>query len=134
MSRKTTAELDVWPREPRCRVCRDPFVRRRVNDLLGRRGFPVVLEDGRFHQITYADILRALEPINESRDKRDRITYDSLWVHAQRHYELAGIAAYWRSWMDKEVRNALADKAVAPLSNRRSRVKPSTKNSTTSKD
>ena len=40
--------------------------------------------------ITYADILRDLEPLNEGRDKRDRITYDSLWIHAKRHYDLAG--------------------------------------------
>ena len=29
------------------------------------------------------------------------------WVHAKRHYDLAGIAAYWRARMDKELRNAL---------------------------
>ena len=36
-----------------------------------------------------------------------RITYDSLWVHAKRHYDLAGIAVYWRARMYKELRNAL---------------------------
>ena len=36
-----------------------------------------------------------------------RITYDTLWVHAKRHYDLAGIAAYWRARMCKELRNAL---------------------------
>ena len=48
----------------------------------------------RFHRITLTEILRDLAPLNEGRDKRDRITYDSLWVHAKRHYDLAGIAAY----------------------------------------
>ena len=36
-----------------------------------------------------------------------RITYDTLWVHAKRHYDLAGIAVYWRVRMYKELRNAL---------------------------
>jgi hypothetical protein len=110
MGRKIRAELpDVWPREPRCRICRDPHVRRLVNDLLGYRGFPVVLDNGKCHQVTYADILRHLEPINESRDKRNRITYNSLWNHAKRHYDLAAIAAYCISRMDKELRKALGD-------------------------
>jgi len=41
------------------------------------------------------------------RDKKDRITFDSLWVHAKRHYDLAGVAAYWRARMHKELMNAL---------------------------
>jgi hypothetical protein len=113
MSRTTRAEPpDIQPREPRCRICRDPHVRRLVNDLLDRRGVPVFLEDGKSHQITYTDILRHLEPINEGRAKAERITYDSLWVHAKRHYDLAGIAAYCISRMDKELRNALGDKGL----------------------
>lgn len=38
-------------------------------------------QDSRDH---YADILGHLEPVNKGRDKRDRITYDSLRVHAKR--------------------------------------------------
>ena len=38
---------------------------------------------------------------------RDRITYDSLWVHAKRHYDHAAITAYWRARMHKELMNAL---------------------------
>ena len=56
----------------------------------------------RLHRITLTEILRDLEPLNEGRDKRDRITYDSLWIHAKRHYDLAGTAAYWRTRMSKE--------------------------------
>ena len=40
--------------------------------------------------------------------KRDRITYDSLWVHAKRHYDLAGVTAYWMAQMDKELMKALS--------------------------
>jgi len=52
-------------------------------------------------------ILRDLAPLNEGRDKRDQISYHSLWVHAKRHYDLAGIVAYRRTRMHKEFRKAL---------------------------
>jgi hypothetical protein len=111
MSRKARAELeDVWPREPRCRICRDETVRILVNELLDWHGGPIILGRGKTHRITYADILRAL---NEGRDKRERISYDSLWIHAKRHYDLAGIVAYWSARMDKELRKALGGQRVA---------------------
>ena len=81
---------------------RDEPVRVAVNDLLDWRGVPIFLGRGKTHLVTYADILRDLEPLNEGRDKRDQMTYDSLWVHAKRHYGLAGIAAYRRTRMSKE--------------------------------
>jgi hypothetical protein len=90
--------------EPRCRICRDPTVRRLVNALLDWRGAPI-LEGGK--TVTYITILAWLEPINEGRQRGDRITYDSLWVHAKRHYDLAGITAYWGARLDTELRNAL---------------------------
>ena len=92
---------DVERGEPRCRVCRDPDIRSLVDDLLVLRGIPIILGRGKFHRITLTEILRDLAPLNEGRDKRDQITYDSLWVHAKRHYDLAGIAAYWRTRMSK---------------------------------
>src|SRR6478735_733453 len=85
---------DFERREPRCRICRDESVRVLVNELLDWHGVPIILGRGKTHRVTYADILRDLAPFNEGRDERDRITYDSLWVHAKRHYDLAGIAAY----------------------------------------
>ena len=78
-----------------------------VNELLDWHGAPIILGRGKTHVVTYADILRDLEPLNEGRDKRDRITYDSLWVHAKRHYDDAAITAYWRARMHKELMNAL---------------------------
>ena len=98
---------DVEPREPRCRICRDEAVRVRVNDLLHRRGAPIFLGRGKTHVVTYADILRTLESLNEGRDERDRITYDSLWIHAKRHRDIAGVAAYWAARMNRELRSAL---------------------------
>ena len=112
-----TVRADLLPREPRCRICRDPAVRRLVNDLLDPRGVPVILEGGSMrHRITYTDILGMLEPINEGRDKGDQITYDSLWIHAKRHYDVARVAAYWGARMDKELRSALGITGVGHLS------------------
>jgi len=93
--------------EPRCRICRDETVCVRVNELLDWRGVPIILGRGKTHMVTYADILRDLEPLNERRDKKDRITYDSLRVHAKRHYDLAGIMADWEAKLDKEMKNVL---------------------------
>ena len=39
------------------------------------------------------------------RDQTDRITYDSLWIHAKRHYELAGIATYWSARIYKDLKD-----------------------------
>ena len=94
--------VDFERREPRCRICRDETVRVVVNELLDWRGVPIILGRGKTHRITLTEILRDLEPLNEGRDKRDRITYDCLWIHAKRHYDLAGIAAYRRTRMSKE--------------------------------
>ena len=99
--------VDVERREPRCRICRDEGVRLLVNELLDWRGVPIIVEGGKWHRISYADILRGLEPLNEVRDERDRITYDSLWIHAKRHRDVAGVAAYWAARMNREFRSAL---------------------------
>ena len=98
---------DFERREPRCRICRHETVRILVDELLDSRGVPVIAEGGKTHRITLTEILHSLEPINEGRDNRDRITYNSLWIHFQRHYSLAGIAAYWRTRMSKEFKEAL---------------------------
>jgi hypothetical protein len=93
---------DFERREPRCRICREESVRVLVNDLLDWHGVPIILGRGKSHRVTYADILRALEFLNEGRDKREQISYDNVWVHAKRHYDLAGVSAYWRSRTSKE--------------------------------
>jgi hypothetical protein len=93
---------DFERREPRCRICRDEAVRVVVNGLLDWRGVPVIRTGGKTHRITLTEILRSLEPLSEGRDERHRITYDSLWIHAKRHYDLAGTAAYWSARMSKE--------------------------------
>ncbi|HNK15515.1 MAG TPA: hypothetical protein PKL10_02500 [Nitrospira sp.] len=108
MSMKARAErVDVLPREPRCRICRDPDVRRLVNEMLDWRGFPIHLGCGKKSVVTFASILRDMEPLNEGRDIGDWITYNSLWVHAKRHYDIDGVVAYWGARIFKELRMGL---------------------------
>ena len=74
-----------------------------VNELLDWRGVPIISggsQDTPDHSPPRS--CAWLEPINEGRDKWDRITYDSLWIHFQGHYSLAGITAYWGAQMSKE--------------------------------
>jgi hypothetical protein len=94
-------------REPRCRICRDESVRMLVNQLLDWRGVPTSFGQRTSHKVTYADILRHLEPLNVGRDERDRITYDSLLVHAKRHCDPEALAVYWTARMPRELRKAL---------------------------
>jgi hypothetical protein len=117
MSTETSAErARIEPREPRCRICRDPDVRRLVNDLLGWRGVPAILEGrNKRRAITYTDIFSMLEPLNEGRDEKDRITYDSLWVHAKRHYDIEGVVDYWTARFPRELRKALRESRAQNL-------------------
>ena len=86
--------LDFQRKEPRCRICRDESVPgSSYNDLLDWRGVPIILGGGKTHLVTYADILRELEPLNEGRDKKDRISYDSMGPR-QEALRPAGKAAY----------------------------------------
>ena len=84
---------DFERREPRCRICRDETVRVWSMSCWTGAVSRAIWAGGKTHRITLTEILRFLEPINEGRDKRDRITYDALWVHFQRHDRLAGRTA-----------------------------------------
>jgi hypothetical protein len=95
-------------REPRCHVCREEALRLLVNRLLDWQGIPIPLGPRKFRKVTYADILRELEPINAQRDETDRISYDNLWTHAKRHYELAGVVAYRVAQLPEDLAKALA--------------------------
>ncbi|MCR8695215.1 hypothetical protein NWP13_22015 [Rhodococcus pyridinivorans] len=65
--------------EPRCRVCRNDVVRRKVNDLLAAGA-------------TYAAIHRAVAEDNAGVDEADRVTVDSIRRHAARHYPVQNVA------------------------------------------
>jgi len=108
-----SVRADFEPKEPRCRICRDESVRSLVNDLLDWRGTPIIRGRGKTHRVSYADILRHLAPLNEGRDRRDRITYDSLWNHAKRHYDVIGTTAYFMAQVDKMLRDAFDSSRTA---------------------
>lgn len=102
--------------EPRCRVCRDPLVRRRVNDLLEERRLVNAMINicgaststaAAPSKVSYTSILAELEPFNEGLAERDRVTYSSLWVHSRRHESPQGMVAHWAARADKELRRAL---------------------------
>lgn len=114
--RTRTERAEVMPREPRCRICRHESVRLQVNKLLDWRGVRIPVGRGKTNVVTYASILRDLQPLNEGRDTGDRITYDSLWVHAKRHYDVNGISEYWNARIYKELRKGLRGRrTVRPI-------------------
>ena len=65
--------------EPRCRICRNDSVRRKVNGLLATGA-------------SYAMVLRALGEDNAALDKGDRITIDSVRNHCGRHFPVQSVA------------------------------------------
>ncbi len=106
----STESLALQIDEPRCRVCRDPSVRRHVNELLRFRGGLIPQGDGTSHRVTYKDVLRALEPINKNEAVENRITYDSLRTHKKRHFDIEGVIKYWCAKMDKDLSDLFGTK------------------------
>jgi hypothetical protein len=108
MVQKTNAlRTALRRREPRCRICRDDAVRIQVDRLLDWVGIPIMMGNNKFHVVTYADILRDLEPLNGRRTPKDRITYNSLWNHAKRHHDLDGLLDHWGRRVEKEFEDIL---------------------------
>jgi hypothetical protein len=83
--------------EPRCRVCRNPVVREKVNGLL---------IDG----VSYAMVLRALEGENNKLDKRDRVSIDSIRNHTTRHFPVQNTAgATYRAILEQRAQENAVD-------------------------
>jgi hypothetical protein len=82
--------------EPRCRVCRNDVVRKKVNDLLASGS-------------SYAMIVRALEEENATLDGH-QITLDSVRNHASRHFPVQNVAkATYREILERRAREAQID-------------------------
>jgi hypothetical protein len=78
--------------EPRCRVCRNDQVRKKVNDLLATGA-------------SYAMVLRALGEHNAELDKCDRVTIDSVRNHCGRHFPVQNVArATYRAILERRAR------------------------------
>jgi len=89
--------INGLPLEPRCRVCRNDEVRRKVNDLLSSGA-------------SYAMVLRALAKDNAKLDKRDRVTIDSIRQHTKRHFPVQNVArATYRAILEQRAKDAGVD-------------------------
>ena len=78
--------------EPRCRVCRNDQVRKKVNDLLATGA-------------SYAMVVRALAADNAELDKCDRVTIDSVRNHCGRHFPVQNVAkATYREILERRAK------------------------------
>ena len=80
--------------EPRCRVCRNDVLRKKVNDMLATGA-------------SYAMIVRALTADNAELDKCDRVTIDSVRNHCTRHFPVQNVAS--ATYQDNLERRAKAN-------------------------
>jgi hypothetical protein len=89
--------VDGFHIEPRCRVCRDDEVRKKVNDLLATGS-------------SYAMALRALGEDKATLGKGDRVTIDSIRNHAARHFPVQHVArATYREIIERRAQEAQID-------------------------
>ena len=83
--------------EPRCRVCRNDVLRKKVNDMLAAGA-------------SYAMVLRALGEDNAHLDKRDQVTVDSVRTHTTKHFPVQQTAhATYREILERRARENQVD-------------------------
>ena len=81
-----------FPLEPRCRVCRNDVLRKKVNELLATGA-------------SYAQVVRALAADNAELDKCDRVTVDSVRNHCGRHLPVQNVAkAIYREILERRAK------------------------------
>ena len=83
--------------EPRCRICRNDQVRKKVNDMLATGS-------------SYAMVLRALAADNAELAKCDRVTVDSIRTHTTKHFPVQSVAkATYRAILERRARENQVD-------------------------
>lgn len=83
--------------EPRCRVCKNDNLRRKVNDMLSVG-------------TSYAQIVRALGEDNAKLAKCDRVTIDSVRTHTTKHFPVQQTAhATYRAILERRARENQID-------------------------
>jgi len=97
----TVESMALVPRnvflEPRCRVCRNDLVRKKVNNLLATGS-------------GYAFIVRALGDDNAGCDPRDLVTIDSVRNHCERHFPVQQVArSTYRDIVERRARENQLD-------------------------
>jgi len=91
-STELASDTNGFHLEPRCRICRNDQVRKKVNDLLATGA-------------SYAMILRALGDDNATLEQRDRVTIDSIRNHATRHFPVQQVArATYREILERRAK------------------------------
>ena len=99
---ETVESMELAPRngfhlEPRCRVCRNDLLRKKVNAMLACGG-------------SYAQIVRALGDDNAHLDKRDQVTVDSVRTHTTKHFPVQQTAhATYREILERRARENQVD-------------------------
>lgn len=91
--------------EPRCRVCQQETSRMMVNKMLA-------------NAMTYTEIFEMAEmAINPTRAKNSKVTYHSIRLHAQRHFNLEEPAkgAYRRMLERRKAESAIQQRGVERL-------------------
>jgi hypothetical protein len=83
--------------EPRCRVCRNDQVRKKVNEMLAAGA-------------SYAHVVRALGEHNANCDRRDQVTIDSVRNHCARHFPVQQVArATYRDILERRAEQNRVD-------------------------
>ena len=81
-----------FPLQPRCRVCRNDVLRKKVNDMLAAGA-------------SYAMIVRAVAADNAELDKCDQVTVDSVRNHCARHFPVQSVAkATYREILERRAK------------------------------
>jgi hypothetical protein len=91
------SNINGFQLEPRCRVCRNELLRKKVNDMLATGA-------------SYAFIVRALAADNDELDPRDRVTLDSVRNHTSRHFPVQQAArATYREILERRAHEQRVD-------------------------
>ena len=96
-SMELATRINGFHLEPRCRVCRNDLVRKKVNAMLACGG-------------SYAQIVRALGEDNAHLDKSDQVTVDSVRTHTTKHFPVQQTAhATYREILERRARENQVD-------------------------
>ena len=96
-SMELATRINGFHLEPRCRVCRNDVLRKKVNDMLATGA-------------SYAMIVRALSADNTELAKSDRVTIDSIRTHTTKHFPVQSVAkATYRAILERRARENQVD-------------------------
>jgi hypothetical protein len=96
-SMELATRINGFHLEPRCRVCKNDLLRKKVNAMLACGA-------------SYAQIVRPLGDDNALLDKRDQVTVDSVRTHTTKHFPVQQTAhATYREILERRARENQVD-------------------------